>query len=166
MKCLRWIVKAILAGYLLLLAALSVPALLGFQIYAVVSGSMSPGIPVGAAVYVGRAGFEQIRVGDVITYAPESGSVKVTHRVIKKDEEHRSFTTKGDANSLADGREVPYETVSGVVRFCVPCLGYASALLGNAGIKILLGGILAWLFVINNILASMLEMREKGVTTI
>ena len=39
----------------------------GPGLYAVTSGSMSPGIPVGAAVLVVPCSFERIQVGDVVT---------------------------------------------------------------------------------------------------
>lgn len=166
MKGLKWMVSILLGAYLLLLAALSLPGFLGFEMYAVISGSMAPQIPVGAAVYVKPERFENIKVGDIITFSVEGGSMKVTHRVLKKDEQQRSFITMGDANEQQDGHAVLYEDVSGVVRFSAPFLGYIAAALGDTGEKVLLAGILAWLLLVREALENMIEVKEKGVHTI
>ena len=52
----------------------------------------------------------------------------------------------------------------GVVRFTVPCLGYAAMLFGGIGEKLILAGLFLWLVLIKMILVNILKIREKGVT--
>ena len=59
----------------------TVPRLMGYEIYNVVSGSMEPEIPVGSVIYVKAAAPEEVREGDVIAFW-SNGSV-VAHRVVK-----------------------------------------------------------------------------------
>ena len=56
------------------------------------------------------------------------------------------------------------EEVMGVVRFTVPCLGYAAMLFGGIGEKLILAGLFLWLVLIKMILVNILKIREKGVT--
>lgn len=56
---------------------ITVPKLMGYEIYDIVSGSMEPEIPVGSVIYVKAAAPEDIQEGDVIAfrrgYPQESG---------------------------------------------------------------------------------------------
>ena len=55
----------------LLIAAcvpLTVPRMLGYALYTVVSGSMEPAIPTGSLVYVEHVAPEDIEEGDVIAF--------------------------------------------------------------------------------------------------
>ncbi len=101
--------------------------LLGILPYAVTSGSMSPKYPVGALIYVKPAVFEDIHVGDPITFHLNDKSTVATHRVIKIDELNRAFYTKGDANDAADGAPVAAENLIGLPVFCIPVLGYIAS---------------------------------------
>ncbi len=120
------ILSTILLLVLLALACLLfVPNLLGYQSFAIVSGSMEPAYPVGSIVYAKEAPFNELKEGDVISYSL-SGDTKVTHRIVAIDEEKQQFTTKGDANNTDDGEPVSYKNVIGKVAFSVPYLGYLS----------------------------------------
>src|SRR4051812_6712279 len=92
----------------LIVAALAVllllPALLGYERYVITTGSMTGTYDPGSLVYDKVVPVEDLRVGDVITYAPPVGATRaplVTHRIagISTDAEGtRYFRTKGDAN--------------------------------------------------------------------
>ena len=69
----------ILVGVIAAFLPLTVPRLMGYGIYEVVSGSMEPEIPVGSVVYVKAARPEEVEAGDVIAFN-KGGSV-ITHRV-------------------------------------------------------------------------------------
>ncbi len=131
------IVTTVALGVLVLLAVLTVgvPLLLGAQPYSVLTGSMRPGIPPGSLIAVRAVPFENIRVGDVVTYQLESGrSAVVTHRVVGRSEAadgERMLTTRGDANDLADALPVREVQVRGVVVFAVPLLGYPGSILNG-----------------------------------
>lgn len=164
MKVITRMTDCLLAITCLFVAAVGAPQLFGLEVYTVLSASMMPEIPVGSAVYVKKTAFENIRTGDIITYCASAGGVYVTHRVAGKDEEARALVAKGDANEQPDGRLVHEEEVLGVVRFTVPCLGYAAMLFGGIGEKLILAGLFLWLVLIKMILVNILKIREKGVT--
>ena len=72
---------AVLAGL-----GLVVPALLGFERYVIVSGSMSGSYDRGSLVFAEVVPVRDLRVGDVITYRPPPGagpSGLVTHRIVE-----------------------------------------------------------------------------------
>lgn len=106
-------------------AALLVPMLFGNRTLAVLSGSMEPKIPVGAAVYVQECSPYALEVGDIITYQMGSSTL-VTHRIVNIDEETQEITTQGDANNAPDSAPVAFSNVVGKVVFWIPLLGYLS----------------------------------------
>jgi signal peptidase I len=87
-----------------------VPSILGFDRYAISSGSMSPTIDKGSVVYAKPKSASELRVGDIITYRPppDSGVTElVTHRIHTIQHPTSAggrpvFTTKGDANKAPD----------------------------------------------------------------
>lgn len=106
-------------------AALFAPRFMGYDIFAVISGSMEPNIHVGSVIYAKEALFEELKVGDVISFSMDENT-RVTHRITAIDEENQSFTTKGDANDVEDGAPVLYKNVIGKVALTIPMLGYIS----------------------------------------
>lgn len=114
-------------GLLILLAVigsallLTVPRLMGYQIYDVVSGSMEPHIPVGSLIYVETAQPEAVADGEIIAF--QSGESVVTHRVVENRQLEGEFVTKGDANQEADPEPVPYAGLIGRVVRHIPYLG-------------------------------------------
>lgn len=99
--------------------------LLGMRPFAVLSGSMEPAYPVGSLIYVKATDFEDIKVGDAITFVFNEDLDVVTHRVYAiADAENQLFQTKGDANATPDGAPVHYKNVVGVVQYSIPYLGY------------------------------------------
>ena len=91
-----------------LAAVLLVPALLGYDRYAILSGSMAGTYDTGALVYAKQVPVADLEKGDVITYAPPAGESSmslVTHRIVSiklGPDGGRVFRTKGDANAAAD----------------------------------------------------------------
>lgn len=119
------VVATVLMILLILVALpLTVPKLFGYQIYSVLTSSMTPALPVGCAVYVQECDAASLEPGDVVTYYKGSGTTLTeTHRVVSNNVDSQTLTTKGDANSGADMYPVLYSQVLGVVAFSVPCLG-------------------------------------------
>lgn len=93
------------------------PTVFGFSAAVVVTGSMSPTIEAGDLVVCRRAA--DYAVGDVIMF--RSGASLVTHRIAAVTAD--GFTTRGDANNVADADPVPRGAVVGRVVFTVPHLG-------------------------------------------
>ena len=113
---------------------LTVPKLFGYQIYSVLTPSMTPALPVGCAVYVKACDPAALQAGDIVTYSKGTGSdLSETHRVVSNDVDSGKLTTKGDANAGEDIYPVLYSQVLGVVTFSVPCLGAAAMALQSPG---------------------------------
>ncbi len=106
-------------------AAMFVPKIAGFDQYAVLSGSMEPGIKVGAIVYERAFKPEALKEGTVITYKLSEGTL-VTHRIVSIDWKNKTVVTKGDANNTTDAAEVSFDQITGVYVFTIPYLGYIS----------------------------------------
>ncbi|MFC1899863.1 signal peptidase I [Chloroflexota bacterium] len=99
---------------------------IGWQVDAVLSGSMEPELEVGSLVITRFVEPEEIAVGDIITFS--SGIVdnnQITHRVVGIG--HSSaiyFETKGDANEAPDPTTVPGWDLIGRVVFTAYYWGY------------------------------------------
>lgn len=117
----------ILLAVLAICLPLSVPKLLGYQVYDVVSGSMDPAIPVHSVVLVQPAAPEELQPGEIVAY--RSGSSVVIHRLVENHIVEGEIVTKGDANAEPDPLKVEYAGVLGTVTAHIPFIGiYAEAL--------------------------------------
>lgn len=116
----------ILASVILSCLPLTIPRLLGYEIYEVVSGSMEPEIPVGSVIYVAPTAPEEIQENEIIAF--QSGDSIITHRVVENHLVEGEFVTKGDANAAEDIREAPYDSLIGRVSSHIPVLGSLMAL--------------------------------------
>jgi signal peptidase len=147
-------------------ALLVVPAIAGWQRYAIVSGSMTGTYDRGSLVLDDVVPVASLERGDVITYQPPPASGVdhlVTHRIhaiSRGPHGQRVFRTKGDANPVAD----PWTfTLGGPrqarVRIGVPYVGFAVAALSDRRARMLLVGLPAALIA----LASLAGLwREAG----
>jgi signal peptidase I len=151
------LVAAVLAGL-----GLVVPALLGYQRYVIVSGSMSGTYDRGALVFDEVVPVRELRVGDVITYRPPPASGPtglITHRIVAIGADGR-FRTKGDANPVADPwtfrltGERQARVVAGV-----PYAGHALAALSERRVRMLIVGVPATLIALLTIAGL---WRESG----
>jgi signal peptidase len=140
----------VLVAAVLLAAIMILPALLGYERYVIVSGSMVPTIPVGSVVYDEVVPVGDIETGDIITFVPppEYGvDNPVTHRVVKitvagEHSSHpgrRIFQTKGDANEHVDAWQMVLDGPD-QARYVhhVPYVGYAYMALQVGWVQILL----------------------------
>lgn len=119
-RILSWAVYIVIIASLLVVS----PIIVGYRPVVVLSGSMEPNYPVGSITYYKAADFTDISVGDAITFSIGEGSL-ATHRVVSKDEENQSFTTKGDNNPSEDNSPIPYSRVAGkTMSFAIPHAGY------------------------------------------
>jgi signal peptidase I len=143
-----------------------VPALLGYERYVIVSGSMEPTIGTGSVVYDKTAPVEDLKVGDVITFAPPPEfdvDGQVTHRIhsIEKTAPGdqvdgkevpagtRQFVTKGDANDDPDPwKMVPDQPDQARVEHHIEYLGYIYGALSNRWVQLLVIGLPALVLVV------------------
>lgn len=134
------IVSTVITVLVVIVALLLVGVrLVGYMPFAIISPSMTPLYKVGDMVYVKSTDFEDINVGDVITFVVDESGKTATHRVVEVNREERYFRTKGDANKTEDGAAVIYENVVGTVRFSLPKLGYLGNFLSTPSGKIVAG---------------------------
>jgi signal peptidase I len=117
------------------------PALIGWERYAIVSGSMTPAFDKGSLVLDEVVPVADLRVGDVITYMPPSGDHLITHRIawIGRDDAGRHvFRTKGDANPIADPWTFRLDQPEQArVRIGIPYAGYALSALGRRDVRMI-----------------------------
>lgn len=105
--------------------------LVGFQPYAVLSGSMEPTYHVGSVIYVKEVPPSEVRVGDPITFVMDENLNVATHRVVEIDTENQQFITKGDANEFVDAAPVHFNNLIGVPKLSIPKLGYITNYIQN-----------------------------------
>lgn len=118
------------------LALVIVPLLTGSQTYSVLTSSMAPKYAPGTFLVVKPVPFEELRVGDIITYQIESGKdTVITHRITSigaSQDGEVLFTTKGDNNSVEDELPVREVQVRGKLFYAVPYVGFVANSLGNS----------------------------------
>jgi signal peptidase I len=127
----------------------------GLEVFAIRGGSMTPAIPLGAAVVAVRTAPDAVRDGDIVTIRADNGVV-YTHRVVEVDASEPDvwLRTKGDANSTADAAPVPVTSVVGVVGMTVPLAGYLIVMLATPA------GILSFLAYAGALLLAIWELEE------
>lgn len=98
--------------------------LFGYELYGVLTGSMSPTIDEGALIIVKKVNPEDIKERDIITFRSSNSDVLITHRVkeIVNDNEI-NFITKGDANNTIDSTPIRGDLLVGKVVHWVPKVG-------------------------------------------
>jgi len=141
-------------------ALLLVPRVLGYQTYAVLSGSMEPEISVGSIVYTKEVEPEKLQERNVVTYRL-NGSTVVTHRIVEVDTEKQQFITKGDANEVNDGSPVNYEQVVGKAVLDIPYIGYISIYI-RTPLGIAAGCAFVFLMIVLNILPELFKKEEPA----
>lgn len=152
---------------LLLAGAMLIPILLGYRVYVLDGGSMTPTIDRGALVYDRLVPVDRLRVGDIITYLPPPGTQAhpqlITHRIVWVGHLRGGrpvFETKGDHNRVADPwRFVLHSSRQAVVAFHIPDLGYVYALLSIRWVRMLVIGLPALVLAITILQR---EWRRQG----
>ena len=144
---ISWLLVAVVVALAVLLVGMKA---LGFQVYAVLSGSMEPTYHVGSLIYVKSVDTDDIEVGDAITFMLDANTL-ATHRVTQviEDGSSVSFKTKGDANNNGDAEAVSAQNVLGVPKFSIPYLGYVANYIQNPpGTYIAIAGVCVLLILV------------------
>lgn len=103
--------------------AIAAPIIMGFRPVVVLTGSMKPTFPVGSIVYYHKCNFEDLQVGDAITFKAEDSLV--THRITTVNGLSRTVVTKGDNNDTEDPVPVEENEIVGkTTKFAIPYAGY------------------------------------------
>jgi signal peptidase len=146
---------------------LLLPALLGYQRYSILSGSMSGTYDTGSLVYAKSVPVADLEKGDVITYAPPAGTSSqplVTHRIVAiklGPNGERVFRTKGDANAAVDPWtfQLNADTQPRVV-FSVPYAGRVAMALTDRTTRVILIGVPAAIIALMVIVGMVREGRS------
>jgi len=132
---LHYLGLAVSGAILLLVVALAlllivVPKVTGSTPLTVLTSSMEPTLPPGTLIIVRPVAPDDIRIGDVVTYQIHSGVPGViTHRVTAISSSSaggRTFTFKGDNNSVADADQVLPVQIQGRLWYSVPWVGWVN----------------------------------------
>lgn len=142
-----------LAAVLAILAISLGPLTGRYRTMTVLTASMRPGLPVGTLVVAVPVPTNEIRVGDVITYAaPTPDAPVVTHRVtkVRTVDGATAVHTKGDANAAADPWEARLEgPVAWKMRSAVPHAGRAIMWLHSEGAQVVFRTVVPVLIVLS-----------------
>jgi signal peptidase len=150
-----------------------VPLVTGSQTYSVLTSSMAPKYPPGTFLVVKPAEFDQLKVGDVVTFQIESGRPEViTHRITgftASQDGERLLRTQGDNNDVADPDPVREVQVRGKLFYAVPYVGFVANALGNANrstlVTVLAVALIAWgaLTMVRGIFKDRRQKREEEI---
>ncbi|PLS04991.1 MULTISPECIES: signal peptidase I SipW [Bacillus] len=143
------------------------PAVFGYTLKSVLSGSMDPEFKTGSLILVKEiTDVKRLQKGDVITFMQDADTA-VTHRIIdmKKQGDHLSFQTKGDNNAAADSAPVSDENVRAqYTGFQLPYAGYmlhfASQPIGTA-ILLIVPGVMLLIYSFVTISSAIREIERK-----
>lgn len=110
-----------------------------FNLYTIISPSMTPNIKVYDVVFVKKVNTSDLKENDIITfYSTNSyfGGTPITHRIVEVLEvpdRGKMYRVKGDANEAADEEKVYPSNVIGKVMFKIPQLGKVQFFLTTKG---------------------------------
>ncbi|WP_340084154.1 signal peptidase I [Siminovitchia sp. FSL H7-0308] len=101
------------------------PSIFGYEMKAVLSGSMEPGIKTGSIILMKqKSQGDQYKKGDVITFITKE-NLLITHRIEEVHAKGRYFTTKGDNNNGPDLDPVYIENIiAQYTGVAIPYAGY------------------------------------------
>ncbi len=156
----------IVALFVVIAALLLGVRLFGYTPYVILSPSMTGTYNPNDLVYTRKADFDDIQVGDVITFKyyneEEKTEIAITHRVYSINTEQHWLITKGDANTEPDFAPVSAENVLGVVKFSIPKLGRLSLYLSTASGKFAAVAVLLAILLITSIPDIVSSLQHKN----
>jgi signal peptidase len=123
----RGALRALALPALVAVLLIGAPRIIGWEAYALGSGSMQPAIAAGSVVVLRPVAAAEVRVGEVVAVRTAGGIL--VHRVVAITD--GSLTLKGDANEVVDARAWPSSAVVGTVAYAVPLAGYAALTLND-----------------------------------
>jgi signal peptidase len=113
---------------------LVLPSASGHRSLTVLTGSMEPTLETGSVVVDEMIAPTEARIGDIVTFTdPAHPDRLITHRLrsasVEGDTVH--MVTKGDANDAPERWDIDTSGQIGRVKFHVPLLGHARAMVGT-----------------------------------
>lgn len=167
-KLLKVISNTLVIVVVILAILLHALQFVGLKPYCVLSGSMQSVYPTGSILYITDVKTETLKVGDVITYKMEGGTL-CTHRIIEilpneDDPDTVRFRTKGDENDTADPL-VDCNKVVGKAVFCIPLLGYLATYLSAPPGKYIAITVAILLILIEIMISIVVDDKDKNKKT-
>ena len=132
----------------------------------ILSGSMSPGFPVGGVAVAQREPVSQLALRDVIIFRnPYHPGIQMVHRIIRLEFNKAGeaiIKTQGDANTSAD----PWTVRLGakdvyVVQFTLPLLGYPGVYTNHA-VDLIVAGTILLLVVVGAVMGRDRDNEVEG----
>jgi len=165
-----FIVSVCLLAFVVLSSRISggAPMVLGYQVKAVLSGSMEPTFQTGSIIGIEtKDTHSSYKKGDVITFNMD-GKV-ITHRItdVKKQNGQAVYKTKGDNNDGEDRWTVAPQNIIGEYKgFTIPYVGfalnYSSSKLGSA-LLLFVPGLLLFISAFRSINEAKKELEASKV---
>nr|WP_257009127.1 signal peptidase I [Bacillus sp. 7884-1] len=165
-----FIVVVCLAALVVLSSRISggTPTIAGYQVKAVLSGSMEPAFQTGSIIAIQlKDKHSSYEKGDVITFQMEGKLI--THRItdVKKQNGQTVYKTKGDNNDGVDRWTVTQQNIIGMYKgFTIPYVGYAlnysSSKVGSA-LLLFIPGLLLLISAIRSINGAKQELEAGKV---
>jgi signal peptidase I len=150
---LRFVTSAIATLTAVGCAAVLLAVVVGHAaVLTVPSPSMTPAIPVGAAIAAEPARADDLSIGDVIVFRSPGADHLTVHRIVQIDgpDGDRTFQTKGDANSVRDPWKLRLDgSTVHRVRHVVPHLGRVLGVVHSREIRLGLLALGSALFIAN-----------------
>lgn len=141
--------------------ALVLIKLLGWSVFSIDSYSMSPKYPLNSLIVVQTADPATITSGDVITFSINEEGTLVTHRVVSVDAQHKTFTTKGDANSDNDPAPVMWANVVGKVFLGIPFIGAPLRVITAPQNRVIVIAVIASMFLLSVVWEVLSAKRKR-----
>ncbi len=138
-----------------------IPKVTSYDGYYVSSDSMYPAIKKGDLVFTKEVAFEEIQVGDVLTFTKEGSEKWFSHRVVLIKEDEKAFRTKGDHNDSEDPGYTSFDAVVGRVEKKLPVIGFVPLALSKTSGKIILA-VIYILYIAVEIENAASKKRKKG----
>lgn len=139
----------------------TLPKVMNYQAYTIISGSMEPAIPTGSLVYVKNMEPQNVAIDDVIAYygGPDTSAI-ITHRVVENRVVMGEFITKGDANEEADMNPTSYREFIGRVELSIPNFGIVAQFMTSREGKIAAGCMIGFAITLH-LIATVLDKGAK-----
>ncbi len=139
-----------------------IPRFSSYDGYYVSSDSMTPAINKGDLVFTKEVSFEDVEVGDVLTFTKEGSEKWFSHRVVEVNTQFKSFKTKGDHNNVEDPGYTSYDAVVGRVEKKLPLIGFVPLALSTTTGKIVLA-VIYFLYIAIEVENAASKKRKEGL---
>lgn len=117
---------------------------------------MEPSLKEGSLLFNKMNEFNEIKIGDIITYKLSNSDIYITHRVSEIDHINERILCKGDANNDVDGSFINYSQYEGNLQFYLPYVGYIVMFMNGT-----FGRILGFILIIALILSASYDIYQR-----